>query len=104
MTGLVSLIAVAVLSAAVVAYILGVKAFLRHLESVHVTEFERLGQPRFGFQFGDPRYRRAMHYIRSGAFAVLGDEVLTVLARRLRSLEYLGGSALLVLMIVAAMG
>lgn len=104
MTGLVSLIAVAVLSVAVVAYILGVKAFLRHLASIHVTEFERLGRPVFGFQFGDPRYRNAMHYIRSRAFAVLDDAVLEALARRLALLEYLGGAALLVLMIAAAIG
>ncbi len=104
MAGWISLGAAVGILLVILWYLRVVGHFFERLEALHVEEFEALGRPKLGFQFGDPRYRNAMRYIRSRAFASLNDTVLGAHYRLLKRLEATALLASAVLLIAAAMG
>jgi hypothetical protein len=98
---LISLIIVIVFTAGVIKYLLHVKLFFNQVESHHPQQWMMMGMPRLNFQFGDPRYRNAMRYIRKHEFADLDDEVLEEQYKKLRFLEKMGGAIFIALLALA---
>ncbi|MEA3521457.1 MAG: hypothetical protein U9R50_00620 [Campylobacterota bacterium] len=84
---LLSFILVLVFTVGVIKYLLHVKYFLKRIESNYPKLWLSMGMPKFGFQFGDTRYRKAMLYIRKHEFSDLNDEVLELEYRKILFLE-----------------
>ncbi|WP_345970673.1 hypothetical protein WCX72_02355 [Sulfurimonas sp. HSL1-6] len=61
---------------AVLKQLLETNAFLNRLRDHHPSRYEAMGRPRWNIQFGDPRFREAVKYIRAHKFADLGDDEL----------------------------
>jgi hypothetical protein len=87
---LISLIIVILFTAGVIKYLLHVKLFFNQIETHHPKQWLIMGMPRLNFQFGDPRYRNAMRYIRKHEFKDLDDDVLEEQYQKLLFLEKLG--------------
>jgi hypothetical protein len=63
------------------------RAFLKHLETHHNEEFQKLGCPHWRLQWSDASLRVATKYIREHQFESLNDEVLESSYRAIKTYE-----------------